>query len=87
MKVLAYLASRIQKKAFYCLKLYTQHTRYVNTMKRQQGVCMKRRWFEVWRDKFINKARYNYLCSIQRSIGKRRPSSVTFKEEIPSKRA
>jgi hypothetical protein len=89
LRVLDYLASRIQKKAFYCLKIYTQHSQYVRKMKKQQSACIKRRWFEIWREKYLNKGHYNYLCTIQRSLTKtrKRPSSVTFKEDGSDKRA
>ena len=58
-------------------------------MKKQQSACIKRRWFEIWRGKYLNKGHYNYLCNIQRSLSKtrKRPSSVTFKEESSGNRA
>jgi uncharacterized protein YjlB len=61
------------------LKLFAKHNKFINQMRQSQALYQRRRWFDAWREKFLNKNHYNYLCHIQRSLTKkRRSSSVTF---------
>lgn len=78
MQSLSHYANKMQKRAFTLVKLYAKHSKYVKFMAKQQDNYQIRKWFEVWRHKFINKNHYNYLCEVQRSITKKRYSSVTF---------
>jgi hypothetical protein len=36
-KILNHLAARLQKKAFYCLKIYNRHSRFVRRLSTHQG--------------------------------------------------
>ncbi len=72
------MASRLQKKAFYCLRIYGKHSKWINQMKQQQKTCQRRRWFDRWREHFADRNTYNYLCLVQRSLTKKRPQSVKF---------
>ena len=47
-------------------------------MGKSQTNYQKRKWFEIWRSKFLNKNHYNYLCEIQRSLSQKKSSSVSF---------
>ena len=61
-----------------CLKLFKNHSRYMRQLQRSQVAFAKRKWLEAWKAKFMNKSRYNYLCEVQRSLTKARPTTVTF---------
>jgi hypothetical protein len=51
-----------------------------------QETFKKRKWFDAWRAKFMNKNHYNYLCEIQRSLTKKKSPAVSFDLRQPSKR-
>ena len=87
-KVLNHLAQRLQKKGFYCLKIYNKHSKYIERLMKQSGQLQQRRWFDMWREKFLNKNHYNYLCHVQRSLTKtKRSASVKFNVNNSAKHA